>query len=252
MASSGFPRGRGGGLLRLSMRLEGAGKGELAEPVADHVLRHVDGDELPAVVHGQGVAHELRRDGGAAPPRLQHLLLALAVDFLPPLLQTLVDVRPLLGRSSHGLSLLLRPARDDVAVRGARAAPGLIPLGWLAPRRHRMVALALTLATAHRMIDGVHHGPAHGGPETPPAHTPRLAHGDFFGAGIADLPPRGHALELDLPDFAGGELEVGVIALLGEELGQGARAPAELAALTGLQLRVVHQGASGTVPDRTR
>src|SRR5215831_9063233 len=221
MASSGFPRGRGGGLLRLSMRLEGAGKGELAEPVADHVLRHVDGDELPAVVHGQGVAHELRRDGGAARPRLQHLLLALAVELLHPLLQTLVDVRPLLGRSSHGLSLLLRPARDDVAVRGARAAPGLIPLGWLAPRRHRMVALALTLATAHRMIDGVHHGPAHGGPETPPAHAPRLPH-------------RGHALELDLPDFAGGELEVGVIALLGEELGQGARAPAELAALTGL------------------
>src|SRR5215813_9857411 len=122
MASSGLPGGRGGGLLGLPMRLEGASEGELAEPMADHVLRHVDGDELPAVVHGQGVPHELRHDGGAARPGLQHLLLALAVELLHPLLQPLVDVRPFLGRSSHGLPLLLRPARHDVAVRGARTA----------------------------------------------------------------------------------------------------------------------------------
>src|SRR5262249_15918097 len=107
--------------------------GDPPQPVSDHVLRHVDGDELPPVVHGQSVPHELRRDGGAARPGLQHLLLALAVELLDPLLQPLVDVRPLLGRSSHGLPLLLRPARHDVAVRGARAAPGLVPLPPLSP-----------------------------------------------------------------------------------------------------------------------
>src|SRR5215471_19773671 len=170
MTSSGLPRWRGGGLLGLPMRLEGAGEGELAEPVAYHVLRHVDGDELPPVVHGQGVAHEFRHDGGAARPGLQHLLLALAVELLHPLLQPLVDVRPFLGRSSHGLPLLLRPARHDVAVRGARAAAGLVSLGRLAPWSHRMVALALAFATTHRVVDGIHHGAAHSGPEAAPAY----------------------------------------------------------------------------------
>src|SRR5215470_1604553 len=252
MASSGFPRGRGGGLLGLSMRLEGAREGELPQPVADHVLRDVDGYELPPVVHGEGVAHELRRDGGAPRPGLQHLLLALTVELLDPLLQPLVDVRPLLGRSSHGLPLLLRPARHDVAVRGARAAAGLVSLGRLAPRSHRMVALALAFATAHRVVDGVHHGAAHSGAEAPPAYAPCLAHGNVLMVEVADLPHRGHTLELDLPDFARGQLEVRVIALLGEELGEGARAAAELAALADLQLHVVHEGAERNVPDGQR
>src|SRR6266581_980566 len=122
-------------------------------------------------------------------------------------------------------SLLLRPARHDVAVRRAGAAPRLVALGRLAPGSHRMVALALALAAAHRMIDGIHDGAAHGGPEPLPAHPARLAHG--------------HVLVV----------EVGVVAFLGQELGQGARAPAELPALARLQLDVVHERAEGDVPD---
>src|SRR5439155_19208239 len=59
-------RRRGGGLLRRAMRLEGARERELTEPMTNHVLRHVHRDELPAVVDGERVAHELRRDRGAA------------------------------------------------------------------------------------------------------------------------------------------------------------------------------------------
>src|SRR6266700_2626627 len=145
--------------------------------------------------------------------------------------------------------ILLRPARHDVPVRRARAAPRLVPLGRLAPRSHRMVALALALAATHGVIDGIHHRPADGGPEALPAHPARLAHGDVFVIEISHLAHGGHAFELDLAHLARGELEVGVIAFLGQELGEGARAPAELPALARLQLDVVHERAEGDVPD---
>src|SRR5437870_4135204 len=99
-------------------------------------------------------------------------------------------------------SLLLRPARHDVAVRRAGAAPRLVALGRLAPGSHRMVALALALAAAHRMIDGIHDGAAHGGPEPLPAHPARLAHGHVLVVEVADLADGGHALELDLAHLA--------------------------------------------------
>src|SRR5688572_10445375 len=52
--------GRLGHLLHLGgVALEGAGGRELAQLVTDHVLRDVHGDELLAVVDGQGVADHL-------------------------------------------------------------------------------------------------------------------------------------------------------------------------------------------------
>src|SRR5437879_2062359 len=110
----GLPRRGGGGLLGLAVRLERARERELAEPVADHVLGHVDGNELLAVVHGQRVAHELRRDRRPPRPRLEDLLLAGAVELLDPPVQLLVDEGSLLGRTSHAplLFLSLRPDHD--------------------------------------------------------------------------------------------------------------------------------------------
>src|SRR5437667_317749 len=93
-------------------------------------------------------------------------------------------------------SLLLRPARHDVAVRRAGAAPRLVALGRLAPGSHRMVALALALAAAHRMIDGIHDGAAHGGPEPLPAHPARLAHGHVLVVEVADLADGGDDVAL--------------------------------------------------------
>src|SRR5437773_168457 len=148
---SGLPRRRGGGLLGLAVRLERARERELAEPVADHVLGHVHGDELLAVVDGQRVPDELRRDGRPARPRLEHLLLAGAVELLDPLVQLLVDERPLLERTSHAPLLFLSP-RHDHGIRRTRAPARLVALGRLAPRGHRVVALALALAAAHRVV----------------------------------------------------------------------------------------------------
>src|SRR2546422_423220 len=96
-----LPRGRGRSLLSRAVRLERAGHRELTQPVTDHVLRDVDRDELLAVVDGERVADELRRDRRAARPRLQHLLLPAPVQLLHPREQRLVDVRPLLERTPH-------------------------------------------------------------------------------------------------------------------------------------------------------
>src|SRR5947199_128939 len=97
-----LPRGRGRGLLGRAVRLERAGHRELAQPVADHVLGDVDRDELLAVVDGERMAHELRRDRRAARPGLQHLLLAAPVQLLHPRQEGLVAVRPLLERTPDG------------------------------------------------------------------------------------------------------------------------------------------------------
>ena len=50
--------------------MEGAGGGKLAELVSDHVLGDVDGDELAAVVDGEGQTDCFREDGGTTRPGL--------------------------------------------------------------------------------------------------------------------------------------------------------------------------------------
>src|SRR5262245_33023384 len=86
--------------------------------------------------------------------------------------------------------LLFLPARQDAAIRGPGPAPSLVALGGLAPRGHRVVALSLALAAPHRMIDGVHHRPPHGGTEAAPAYAPGLAHGDVLVVEVPHLADR--------------------------------------------------------------
>src|SRR5437773_2067539 len=196
-----LPRERGRSLLGRGVRLERAGHRELTQPVTDHVLRDVDRNELLAVVDGERVADELRRDRRAARPRLQHLLLPAPVQLLHPREQRLVDVRPLLERTPHR-RLLFLPSRHDVAVRGPRPATGLVALGGLAPRGHRVIALALALAAAHRVVDGVHHRPAHRRAEPEPAHPAGLTDRHVLVVEIAHLPDRRHAVDRHPPLLA--------------------------------------------------
>src|SRR6267142_5349984 len=246
-----LPRRGGGGLLGLAVRLERARERELAEPVADHVLGHVDGNELLAVVHGQRVAHELRRDRRPPRPRLEDLLLAGAVELLDPPVQLLVDEGSLLERTSHAPLLFLSP-RHDHGIRRTGAPARLVTLRRLAPWGHRVVALALALAPAHRVVDGVHHGAAHRRTKPLPAHAPGLADRHVLVVEVADLADGRHALEGDVAHLARGQLDGGPVALLGEQLRLRARAPAQLRAPTLLQLDVVHEGADGDVPDGQR
>src|SRR6185369_8162675 len=87
---------------------------ELAQLVAHHVLRDVDGQELVAVVDRQRVADELGQDGAAPRPRLDHALLALAVHALDLLHEAVHHVRALFDRTRHEFPPgLLRPPADD-------------------------------------------------------------------------------------------------------------------------------------------
>src|SRR5688572_18239857 len=76
VAARGRGSGRRGGLrrARLGVSLEDAGVGELAELVADHVLRHVHRHVLLAVVHGDREPDKIRQDGRAARPGLDRPL----------------------------------------------------------------------------------------------------------------------------------------------------------------------------------
>src|SRR5881396_3594982 len=246
-----LPRGRGRSLLGRAVRLERAGHRELTQPVTDHVLRDVDRNELLAVVDGERVADELRRDRRAARPRLQHFLLPAPVQLLHPREQRLVDERSLLERAPHG-RLLFLPPRHDVAVRGPRPATGLVALGGLAPRGHRVVPLALALAATHRVVDGVHHRAAHRRAEAEPAHAARLAHRHVLVVEIADLADRRHAADRYHPHLARRQLERRPLALFRQELRLRAGAPAHLGAATRLKLHVVDERADRDVPDRQR
>src|SRR4029079_18468382 len=90
--------GRLGALLDLlaAVALERARERELAELVPDHVLGDVDRHELAAVVHRERMADHLRRDGGAARPGLDDLLVALAVHRLDLVHEVVVDEGALL------------------------------------------------------------------------------------------------------------------------------------------------------------
>src|SRR5229473_273859 len=79
-----------------SVAFERARQRELAELVADHVLRDVHRDELAAVVHGDGVTDHVRNDRRPARPGLDDLLVALAIHGVDFLLEMLVDERTLL------------------------------------------------------------------------------------------------------------------------------------------------------------
>jgi hypothetical protein len=74
---------------------------ELAELVADHVLRDVHGNELVSVVDGYGVPNELRRDGGPARPGLDDLSLISGIHLIDTLHDRIFDVRALLYATRH-------------------------------------------------------------------------------------------------------------------------------------------------------
>src|SRR5213080_269056 len=94
----------GGGGLHLAIarvRLEGAGRGELAELVAHHVLADQHGNVLAAVVDGDGDAHHLRHYHGAARPGLDRLAVVLGGGHLHLPGEVQVDERAFLQRAWH-------------------------------------------------------------------------------------------------------------------------------------------------------
>src|SRR5437868_64750 len=92
--------------LVAGMAVEGAGRRELAELVADHVLGHQHRDEFVAVVDAEGQADELREDRRAARPGADHFVAAGPARLLGFLHQIAVDKGAFPYRASHALSPL--------------------------------------------------------------------------------------------------------------------------------------------------
>src|SRR5258705_4405992 len=76
---------RGGLSGARGVALKGTSSRKLAELVANHVLGHVDRDELATVVNGDGVADKVRVNGGPAGPRWQSTFCRLPVSSPQPL-----------------------------------------------------------------------------------------------------------------------------------------------------------------------
>ena len=68
-------------------------RGKLTQFMSNHVLRDIHGNELVAVVDGNRVADEIRRNGRATRPSFHHALVTRTVQQLDLPLQTVVDVR---------------------------------------------------------------------------------------------------------------------------------------------------------------
>src|SRR3990167_1808535 len=83
------------GLLVGRVTREVPRRGELAQLVAEHVFRHGHGHMLEAIVNPEHQADELRHDGGAARPGLDHILAAGGLRDFCLLQQVAVDKRAL-------------------------------------------------------------------------------------------------------------------------------------------------------------
>src|SRR5262245_18857667 len=82
------------------MTAENSRRGEFAQLVTDHVLGHEQFHELPAIVHQEVAANEVRHDRAIAGPGFDRLAVAarLPLDFLE---QLFIDVRAFFERSAH-------------------------------------------------------------------------------------------------------------------------------------------------------
>src|SRR5204863_3693759 len=89
------------GLHRASVAAEETCRRELAELVSNHVLRHVNRDELVAVVDREGVTDEIGDDRACPRPRLDHALLVPVVHRRDFRHEGVCDVRTLLNASRH-------------------------------------------------------------------------------------------------------------------------------------------------------
>src|SRR5215472_9900324 len=236
------------------MAAEGPRGRELAELVAHHRLRDVNGDVLAAIVHGDGVPEHRGDDHGPPRPGLDYGLGALVILRVHLLHQVVVDEGPLLKATRHErlllpLVLAAATAAGDQPVTGLVGPPGAA-LG-LAPRAHRVAAArALALAAAERVVDRVHGHAAHRGPLALPAVAARLAELDVALLGVAHLAHGGPAARVHPPDLARGHPELGVAALLRQELHAGAGRAGNLGAAAGPQLDGVHHGAGRDVAQR--
>src|SRR6185437_5772501 len=108
--SNGRRLGRLPGFFRsrfYRVSFERAGRGKLAQLMPHHVLGDVHRNELLAVVHGDGVPHELGKNRGTARPGANDLLFIRRAEHHELGFQVRIGKRSLLYASSHAYLFLL-------------------------------------------------------------------------------------------------------------------------------------------------
>src|SRR5947209_2114848 len=108
----------------------------------------------------------------------------------------------------------------------------------------------LALATAQRVVDGVHSHTAGLRAYALPAVPAGLADLHQVGFGVADLADGATAVDGHAAHLSTGQAQGGKVTLLGDQLHAGAGAAGHAAALAGLQLDVVDGRADGDVAQR--
>src|SRR3989441_1047086 len=93
--------------LVAGVAIEGPGRRELAEFVADHIFGHQHRDEFVAVIDAEGQPDELREDGRPARPGADHLVATRGARLLGFLQQIAVDKGTFPYRAGHALSPVL-------------------------------------------------------------------------------------------------------------------------------------------------
>src|SRR6185437_10562868 len=145
--------------------------------------------------------------------------------------------------------LLPAPRADDQCVRARSSRPVAHRRGT--PRRlRRHAGRGLALAAAVRMVPRVHHDAPDLRSLAHVAGAAGLAEVLVLVVQVADLADGGHASDADLADLARGQADLGVLALLGQQLRRGARRTDDLAALARDELQVVDGRAQRDVCDR--
>src|SRR3954468_20519033 len=231
----------------------GAGRCELAQLVADHRVGHEHRDVLAAVVHGDRVADHGRHDHRATGPRLDDVVGALVVLPVHLLHEVAVDEGTLLQAARHVcLSLLATLAglatTDDERVGGLALARATLRL---APGRDRVTTTGgLALTTAVRVVDRVHDDTAHGRALALPTHAAGLAPVDVRLLGVADLADGRPAADVDVAHLARGQAQLGIRAVLGDQLGADTGGAGDLRAAARPQLHAVDGGTDRDVAKR--
>src|SRR5438046_1336715 len=151
------------------------------------------------------------------------------------------------------LPTFLFAAADDELARGLFPVSRAVAERGLAPRSLRVAPRPrLSLATAVRMVAGVHRRAADLGALTQPAAAARLAAGLVLVLDVTDLADGRLAADVDPTQLAARHADHRVVAFLGEQLRAGAGRPDELSAATEGQLDVVHGRTDRDVCKRDR
>src|SRR3954463_10380898 len=132
-------------------------------------------------------------------------------------------------------------------------APGLVALGRLAPRAHRMpAARGAALTAAVRGVDRVHGHAAIVRAPTLPAHPAGLAVIDVLMVRVGHGADRRHALGAHLADLARAQADLAPVAVAADQLREGAGRARDLAAGAGLELDIVDDRAHRHALQRRR